>query len=70
MGAEKGKTSQIYYEAVEIQKGDSIWSIAEKYKIEGQKTEHMVDAILEINGMKTENIRVGESIIVPVRAEI
>ena len=37
---------------------------------EGQKTEQMVDAICEVNGLKTANIRTGENIIVPVTREI
>ena len=53
-----------------IQKGDTIWDIAKEYKAEGQKTEQMVDAIYEVNGLKTANIRTGENIIVPVTREI
>jgi len=30
----------------------------------------MVDAIYEVNGLKTANIRAGENIIVPVTREI
>ncbi|MGN0133578.1 MAG: LysM peptidoglycan-binding domain-containing protein [Anaerotignum sp.] len=70
MGAQTGKATKTYYESVEIHKGDTIWNIAEEYKTEGEKTEHMVDAILELNGLKTANVRAGESIIVPVTVEI
>lgn len=71
MGAQTGKTTKTYYyESVEIHKGDTIWNIAEEYKTESEKTEHMVDAILELNGLKTANVRAGESIIVPVTTEI
>ena len=70
MGAQKGKETKTYYESVEIQKGDTIWNIAEKYKTEGQKTEQMVDAIRTVNGLKTANIRTGENIIVPMTKEI
>ena len=70
MAAQRGKGTKTYYEAVEIQKGDTLWEIAEKYKMEGEKTEQMVDAILQVNGIKTTNIRTGESIIVPVTREI
>lgn len=66
MGAQKGKEVKTYYESVEIQKGDTLWGIAAEYKAENQKTEQMVDAIRAVNGLKTANIRVGESIIVPV----
>lgn len=70
MGAQTEKTTKTYYESVQIHKGDTIWNIAEEYKSDGEKTEHMVNAILEVNGMKTANVRAGESIIVPVTKEI
>ena len=34
--------------------------------MDGEKTEHMVVAILEVNGLKDANVQAGESIIVPV----
>lgn len=70
MGAQTEKSTKTYYESVEIHKGDTLWEIAEEYKAEGEKTEHMVDAILELNGMKSTNIQAGENIIVPVSAEL
>ncbi len=66
MGAQKGTETETYYESVIISKGDTLWGIAEEYKAEGQKTERVIDAICEVNGLKTANIRAGESIIVPV----
>ena len=65
-----GRETKTYYESVEIQRGDTIWDIAKEYKAEGQKTEQMVDAICEVNGLKTANIRTGENIIVPVTRKI
>ena len=32
MGAQKGRETKTYYESVEIQRGDTIWDIAEEYK--------------------------------------
>lgn len=66
MGGQKGVQTKTYYECVQVEKGDTIWEIAEEYKMDGEETEHMVDAILELNGMKNTNVRSGESIIVPV----
>ena len=66
MGGEKGVQTKTYYECVQVQKGDSIWEIAEEYKMDGTDTEQMVDEILEVNGLKNTNVRAGESIIVPV----
>ena len=66
MGGEKGVQTKTYYECVQLQKGDTIWEIAEEYKLEGTDTEQMVDEIMEVNGLKNTNVRAGESIIVPV----
>lgn len=69
LGAQAGTSEETYYEAVQIEKGDSLWEIAAEYKAKGQKTEHMVREILEVNGMKITNIQAGESIIVPMRRD-
>lgn len=66
MGGQKGVQTKTYYECVQVEKGDTLWEIANEYKMDGEKTEHMMDAIMELNGMKNANIRSGESIIVPV----
>ena len=66
MGGEKGIQTKNYYECVQVEKGESLWEIAEEYKMDGADTEQMVDEIMEVNGLKNTNIRAGESIIVPV----
>ena len=66
MGGEKGMDTKVYYECVQVQKGDTLWEIAEKYKIQDANTEHMIEQIMEVNGMKNTNVRAGESIIVPI----
>ncbi len=66
MGGEKGVQTETWYECVMVQKGDSIWKIAEEYKMEGMDTEQMIADIMEVNGLKNTNMRAGESIIVPV----
>lgn len=66
MGGQKGTQTKTYYECVQVKRGDTIWEIAEEYKTDGEKVEHMVDEIRKLNGLKNTNIRSGESIIVPV----
>ncbi len=66
MAAQTGKQEKTYYESVLICPGDTLWEIAQEYKQEDEKTEHMVKEIMACNHMKTTNIRSGESIIVPV----
>lgn len=70
MGAQSGREGQVFYESVLIHPGDTIWSIAEEYKTDGEKTERMIDDILQLNGMKTTKIRSGEHILVPVSKEV
>ncbi|MBR4014580.1 MAG: LysM peptidoglycan-binding domain-containing protein [Anaerotignum sp.] len=66
LGGQTGRTKRTYYESVQVTKGDTLWSIAQAYKQENEKTERMVKTIMEFNGMKTPNIKSGVSIIVPV----
>ena len=66
MGGQKEVQTKTYYECVTVEKGDTLWEIAEEYRMDGEKTEHMIEAILEVNGLENANIRAGESIIVPV----
>lgn len=67
LGAQKEQTREIYYEAVFIHSGDTLWQIAKKYKADNEKIEHMISEIMEINGMRSENIISGESLIVPMK---
>lgn len=67
MAAQSEKKSEVYYESVSIHQGDTLWNIAQKYKSKEQKTEHMIYEIMQINGMCSENIRSGDSIIVPIK---
>lgn len=67
LGAQKGKEHVVYYENITIHSGDTLWEIAKKYKSEGEKIEHMICEIMELNGMCSENIMSGESLIVPVK---
>lgn len=70
LAGQKEKEQKIYYQCVEIHKGDTIWDIAERYKKDTEETEHMIDRILYCNNMKTANIRFGEKIIVPIEKEV
>ena len=70
LAGQKEKEQKIYYESIEIHKGDTLWGIAERYKTEAEQTEHMIDKIMHCNSMKTANIRYGQKLIVPITAEI
>lgn len=69
MGAQVMKEAEVYYECVMIHSGDTLWGIAERYKRENEETERMIYDIMKLNGMRSENIESGESIIVPIKKE-
>ena len=69
MGAQPQKTEEVYYEAVLIHSGDTLWDIAAEDKADGEKTEHMIGKIQELDQMRSEYIRAGERILVPVTKE-
>lgn len=70
LAGQKQKEQKTYYETIEIHKGDTLWEIAEKYKSETERTEHMIDKIMRCNSMKTTNIRFGQKLILPITVEI
>lgn len=69
LGAEGKQKETIYYESVEIHWGDSLWSIAKKYRSEDETTEQMIEKIQALNNLKNENICAGESILVPIKKQ-
>lgn len=66
MGEQREKKTTVYYESVQIHAGDTLWGIAKEYPLEGHRIEQRVKEIMRINGMSSENIKSGCSIIVPV----
>lgn len=66
-GGQNENKVEVYFECVVIRTGDTLWEIAREYKTENEKIEHMITHIMEVNGMRSENIRSGESIIVPIK---
>lgn len=53
-------------EVVEVSGGDSLWSIAATYPIEGLDTSEVVDAIQAINGLDSGTLQPGMELQVPV----
>lgn len=65
-GGEKKVETKVHYQTVQIHSGDTLWEIAQTYCLETEKTEQMVEKIMQINGMKNANIQSGQRIVVPV----
>ncbi len=54
-----------YYTSIEVSAGDSLWSIAEEYMDAGNQSVYdYIDEIKEINGLKSDQIRAGEYLMV------
>lgn len=55
-----------YYTSVEIKNGDTLWDIASKYITdEYSSLQEYVAEVKELNGLSSDNIRSGQSIVVP-----
>ncbi|HHW66864.1 MAG: hypothetical protein PWP07_1590 [Epulopiscium sp.] len=54
------------YEQVHIQKGDTLWNIAQQYKPDHQSLNQYVSTIMEFNHMKSDKIYAGDKIVIPV----
>ena len=54
------------YEAVTVQKGDTLWDIAVKHNYAGRDVRDVVDKIMRANDMRSADIRVGDTIYIPI----
>lgn len=68
---EPSKSSyQKYYTSIEIQSGDSLWIIAERYKANsGKSTEELVEELKRMNALGGDIIHAGHYLTVPYYAE-
>lgn len=53
-----------YYTSITIQKGDTLWSIANNYSNNSESISNYINNIKQINKLTTDNIIEGQSIIV------
>ena len=56
----------VYYQPIDIVKNDTLWKIAQEYKVDTMSTPYYVAQIQEVNNMKNDKIKVGQKIIIPV----
>ena len=67
-----GKTdiekTEVYYELVDINKGDTLWTIAEEYNTKFDDVRDYIEVIKEFNNMKGTIIQYGDKILIPVYA--
>lgn len=60
--------SNVTYETIRVQPGDSLWSLAEEYPIEGLSTQETSDMIRNVNHLEHGSLAAGAYLKVPVRS--
>lgn len=60
--------SNVTYETVRVQSGDSLWSLAQEHPIEGLSTQETSDMIRNVNHLEHGSLDVGAHLIVPTRS--
>lgn len=66
-GEQKEVQKPIYYEEIEIQTGDSVWSLAREYNTAATvTTKEYVEYIMAFNHMENDRILQGQHILIPV----
>ena len=59
-----------YYTSVQLHKGDSLWDLAEQYRVgSGYSRTEYVEELKRMNGLKSEQIHSGEYLTVVYFAE-
>jgi len=58
------------YKTIYISKGETLWSIAEEYKIPNQDIRDYIDQIKQLNNMKTATIYEGQALTIIIYEEV
>ncbi len=61
-------TSNVTYETVRVQSGDSLWSLAQEHPIEGLSTQETSDMIRNVNHLEHGSLDAGAHLKVPARS--
>ena len=60
--------SNVTYETVRVQSGDSLWSLAQEHPIEGLSTQETSDMIRNVNHLEHGSLDAGSHLKVPARS--
>ena len=60
--------SNVTYDTIRVQSGDSLWSLAEEYPIEGLSTQETSDMIRNVNHLEHGSLAAGAHLKVPARS--
>lgn len=53
-----------YYKSITIEKGDSLWSIAEEYRTSDVSTKAYIDELIELNNLTSNTIHEGQHLVI------
>lgn len=67
-GAYAESASNVTYETVRVQSGDSLWSLAQEHPIEGLSTQETSDIIRSVNHLEHGSLDAGDVLKVPARS--
>lgn len=62
--SDEHETLYRYYKSIELEYGDTLWELAEEYKLEGSSTKDYVDELMEINNLTSDTIHSGQHLVV------
>lgn len=63
--AQSSKEDSHQYVSIRIEKGDTLWSIAEEHAVYSDRADYM-DIIRDVNGLKTDRLIEDQYLIIPV----
>ena len=59
-----GRTAEVRTSHLQIEKGDTLWSLAEEFG-RGQTAEQWISGIMETNNLRTAEIKAGDTLLIP-----
>ena len=60
--------SNVTYETVRVQSGDSLWSLAQEHSVDGLTTQETSDIIRSVNHLEHGSLDAGDVLKVPARS--
>lgn len=53
-----------YYTSIRIEQGDTLWAIAQEYKLDSESVQDYIDEVMEMNDLSSEQITAGKSLMI------
>ena len=62
--AKNDEEVETFYTSIEIEKGESLWSIAKEYKPEDSSTQDYIYELMDLNNLTSDKIHEGQHLVV------